>query len=347
MMRLHHALLFLAIGSLEAGTSGPPPIELNVLPICINEFMPANVAAYFNPAGQNADWIELYNPTSETIRLAGWTISDDASEPGRHAISSSLEIAAWDYLLLYADEDLAAGPEHLNFKLSADGGDVGLFDPSGNGQVIHYGEVQDDFSVARVEDCCLSTGCLDWDFRGTPGKDNTGAAGETTVVFQDNNTWRYWDQGTSPGSDWMTTDYNHGGWSSGPAPLGFGDDFQVTIISGGAHNARHMTTWFRANFDLKHTSIEKGKIGLTVDDGARVFINGTEALRVNLPEGPITDETYALVTAGGETEYTMYWYSFDTDLLVSGENTLAVEVHQASVDSSDLNFDLSMTLTRP
>ncbi len=347
MMRPSFLLLLATLGPLEASPQAAPPIEDNVLPICINEFMPANVASLFTEEGENADWIELYNPTKKAISLSGWTLSDDAQTPGKHALSSSLEVPAEGYLLLYADEDLAKGPEHLNFRLSNDGGDVALYDPSGNGQVIHYGQVQDDFSIARTEDCCLTTGCIDWDFRGTPGKDNTGAEGETTTVFPAGSTWHYWDQGTSPSTQWMDPEYDASKWPTGPAPLGFGDDFQVTIISGGAHNARHTTTWFRASFELTDTAIEKGKIGLTVDDGARVFVNGTEALRVNLPNGPLTEETFALEAAADETEYTMYWYSFETDLLVSGENTLAVEVHQATSTSSDLNFDLSIRLTEP
>ena len=159
--------------------------------------------------------------------------------------------------------------------------------------------------------------------------------------------WYYRDSGVSPGPTWIDSDYDHGEWYNGYAPLGFGDDFQVTEIEGGEDGARHITTWFRAEFELKHTSIQSGEIGLTVDDGAIVWINGAEALRVNLPEGEITNETYALTAASGETEYTMYTYTFDADLLVTGENTVAVEVHQATADSSDLNFDLSMTLTLP
>gem|GEM_PF-2628453 len=159
--------------------------------------------------------------------------------------------------------------------------------------------------------------------------------------------WYYRDSGVSPGPDWMSSDYSHGEWYNGYAPLGYGDDFQVTEIAGGDESDRHPTTWFRAKFDLKHTSVQSGQIGLTVDDGALVWVNGVEALRVNMPDGEITEDTYASSTASGETEYTMYTYSFDTDLLVAGENTVAVEVHQATADSSDLNFDLSMRLVLP
>ena len=347
-MRNRPWILLAWMGPLVAAAPAQPPsIESSALRLCINEFMPGNVAAHFDENGQSADWIELHNPNDNAVRLAGWTISDDATDPDRHALSTSLEVPAHGYLMLYADQDPASGAEHITFSLSADGGDVALFDPYGNGQVIHYGVVQDDFSVARVEDCCTTTGCLDWEFRGTPGASNTGDTGDEIEVLAAGALWRYWDQGASPGTTWMATDFDDTAWPAGPAPLGFGDSFQVTVIDGGSSHDRNITTWFRKRFDLGNGPILAGRIGLAVDDGARVWLNGTEVLRVSLPAGPLTDETYALVAAGDAAEYTMYWYSFDASVLTTGQNTLAVEVHQASATSSDLNFDLSMTVTAP
>ena len=40
-------------------------------------------------------------------------------------------------------------------------------------------------------------------------------------------------------------------------------------------------------------------------------------------------------------------FAIDPSLLVEGENTLAVEVHQAKADSSDLSFALKLDATIP
>jgi hypothetical protein len=37
--------------------------------------------------------------------------------------------------------------------------------------------------------------------------------------------WRFWDQGGDLGSAWRQPDYDASGWSSAPAPLGFGEDY--------------------------------------------------------------------------------------------------------------------------
>ena len=45
----------------------------------------------------------------------------------KHAIHSSLWLEAGEFLLFYADGEPDLGPEHLEFKLSSEGGSVGLF----------------------------------------------------------------------------------------------------------------------------------------------------------------------------------------------------------------------------
>ena len=81
----------------------------------------------------------------------------------------------------------------------------------------------------------------------------------------------------------------------------------------------------------------KLKVMMLRDDGAVLYINGTEAARSSMPDGDITYTTLAN-DAGSETTY--YEYNLDTSLLVTGLNTVAVEVHQSGATSSDTSFDL-------
>ena len=67
-----------------------------------------------------------------------------------------------------------------------------------------------------------------------------------------------------------------------------------------------------------------------VDDGARVWLNGVEALSENVPP--------ANVDATRETLVVPFW--LDPALLVEGDNVIAVEVHQGGED--DLAFDLGL-----
>jgi hypothetical protein len=76
------------------------------------------------------------------------------------------------------------------------------------------------------------------------------------------------------------------------------------------------------------------------DDGAVVYVNGTEVFRSNMPGGTITNSTLASSAISGAEETT--WFTNKTAspaLLMTGTNVLAVEVHQGSASSSDLGFN--------
>jgi hypothetical protein len=90
--------------------------------IYINEFMCDNLNAVVDEFGENDDWIELYNSTTNPVNVAGLVLTDDYLELTKHRIpitdSDSMTIAAGGYLLLWADKDQEQGIRHLGFKLN-------------------------------------------------------------------------------------------------------------------------------------------------------------------------------------------------------------------------------------
>ena len=152
--------------------------------------------------------------------------------------------------------------------------------------------------------------------------------------------WKYRDTGTNLETAWRELDYNDASWPSGRAVLGFGDN-QPTPINGGPSNSRFPTTYFRRDFDVDDPSIfDTLIVRLLRDDGAVVYINGDEVFRSNMPDGTIEYGTHATSSSTSETNY--FAKEFDAGSLRAGRNVIAVEVHQATVDSSDLSFDLEL-----
>src|SRR6185503_1143688 len=78
---------------------------------------------------------------------------------------------------------------------------------------------------------------------------------------------------------------------------------------------------------------------LTYDDGAVVYVNGTEVYRINMPEGPVTATTFATAAA----DYTPASATLSPGVLVAGNNIVAVEMHQGNGTSSDISFALELT----
>jgi hypothetical protein len=317
----------------------PGPLEL-----CINEFMPSNGASY-SDQGEFPDWIELHNSSDELVNLDGWTMSDNRDEPAKHVFSGGLVMEPGDFLLVFPDSEGRLGPTHLDFGLDVDGEDVVLYAPDGRGSVVGYGSMETDIAAARVSDCCEGDECWDYVFQGTPGETNATVPEpevESMSLVEKESTWAYNDGGSTPGADWTDAGFSDGSWDEGPGPLGYGDSHIATEVGfGGQSNNKHITTWMRTTFEAEEVAdFIYARIGLLRDDGAVVYLNGTEVVRSNMPQGTIDADTTASSTIGSTTETTYEVFTIDPALIVDGENQLAAEVHQFDGTSSDLGFDL-------
>ncbi len=167
----------------------------------------------------------------------------------------------------------------------------------------------------------------------------TGADVDNAEYVSTGGTWKYLDDGSDQGTEWTGTSFDDSAWSTGDAQLGYGDGDEVTEISyGDDADNKHITAYFRKDFTVDDvTRVIKLKAFILRDDGAVVYINGSEAFRTSMPDGDITYTTLAN-DAGSETTY--YEYNIDPALLVDGSNTVAVEVHQSGATSSDTSFDM-------
>jgi hypothetical protein len=163
-------------------------------------------------------------------------------------------------------------------------------------------------------------------------------------------TWKYLDNGSDQGSAWRNPAFNDALWPANAAQFGYGDGGEATVVSyGPIATNKYITTYFRHAFDVADPSSYAGvTISLLRDDGAVVYLNGREVFRSNMPGGAIAYRTPASANIGGADESTFYPTAISATNLASGRNLLAVEIHQASTNSSDVSFDLELVgNTRP
>jgi hypothetical protein len=155
--------------------------------------------------------------------------------------------------------------------------------------------------------------------------------------------WRYNDAGDDLGEAWRGSEYDDAVWPAGSAQLGYGDGDEVTIVDGGPASNRHMTTYFRTSFEIGSTDeVAVMLLRLLRDDGALVYLNGTEVVRSNMPSGDINFRTRAAQGVAGSDETAWHEFLIDRSLLRAGRNVLAVEIHQVGTRSSDISFDLEL-----
>ncbi len=160
--------------------------------------------------------------------------------------------------------------------------------------------------------------------------------------------WRYLDNGSDQGTAWQASAFVDTGWSLGNAKLGYGEGDEATVVSFGPDpQDRYITTYLRNTFQVTNpANLNFSNLGLLRDDGAVVYLNGTEILRSNMPGGNINYETRALNTVLGQDENTYFQFGINPALVMTGTNVLAVELHQSTSGSSDLAFDLEFIASK-
>ena len=146
------------------------------------------------------------------------------------------------------------------------------------------------------------------------------------------------------GASGVVADFNDNSWASGAAELGYNEGDEATVVSYGPSSSnKYITTYFRHTFDVPDSSLYTGlTVKLVRDDGAAVYLNGTEIVRSNLAAGAGYNTIATSGVSGGDESTFFEFSSIDANLLADGNNVLAVEVHQAAASSSDLSFNLEL-----
>ena len=178
------------------------------------------------------------------------------------------------------------------------------------------------------------------------------ATGQGTTLIARGSSWNYYDQGSLDGTGWSNTSYNTSSWKQGNAPLGYftsdasnGRGYNTILDYGTDANAKRPTYYFRNSFRVTKTPSAEDvfKLNYTIDDGMVVYINGVEVTRYLMPNGTITYSTYASTYANNNPDNGTI--ILDASLFKRGTNSIAIEVHNCDNKSSDIYFDVELTLT--
>ena len=164
-------------------------------------------------------------------------------------------------------------------------------------------------------------------------------------LIKTNETWKYYDKG-APASNWKSESFDDSSWASGQAPLGYKMTGVKTTVSYGSNaNQKNPATYFRKTVNLSTTPSRSDYFLLNyhVDDGFVVYVNCKEAGRYNMPNGNITFNSFSSSYAG-DTPLTGTM-ELSSSLFKSGDNTIAVEIHNNSYTSSDQFWDAELLTT--
>ena len=164
---------------------------------------------------------------------------------------------------------------------------------------------------------------------------------DSTILVDDDATWAYHWSTDAVSADWTQTSYDDSSWSRGTAPIGYGAADLGTTLKPGTPKTRPLTTYARTTFTVADpTAIGGVNVSVTADDGAVVYVNGTEVVRQRMNDGAVTAGTYAsasVTTASARADRQLVFVP--ASQLVAGTNTLAVETHLNYRSSSSMTID--------
>lgn len=191
--------------------------------------------------------------------------------------------------------------------------------------------VQTSVGLVRVSDA-TDAGVFD--------ESNAGFAMSNEIdVVEYGDVWSYHDQGEDQGPDWANADFDDSAWPSGNAQFGYGDGDETTTLVDADPN--YPSAYFRRTITLP--DIPTGaELEVLYDDGAAVFVNGQQVWAVN-----VDDASYGAFASNASADNEVSGGEIPIDAFVEGDNVIAVIAKQASEGSSDLSFDMRMTVTVP
>ena len=164
---------------------------------------------------------------------------------------------------------------------------------------------------------------------------------DSTILVDDDATWAYHWSTDAVSADWTQTSYDDSSWSRGTAPIGYGAADLGTTLKPGTPKTRPLTTYARTTFTVADpTAIGGVNVAVTADDGAVVYVNGTEVVRQRMNDGAVTAGTYAsasVTTPSARADRQLVFVP--ASQLVAGTNTLAVETHLNYRSSSSMTID--------
>ena len=332
-------------------------------------YHPAEIAD--SGGGEHGEFIELFNPTEQFLDISGYTFDRGIT----YTFPAGSAIQALSYIIIAKDPQLIQnqygipdvfGP--FDGALSNSGETIRLLDPNaqtifsfrygthgdwpaapdGTGHSLVFPELNGDSDRAREWISSRNIG-------GSPGfADNPFPAGDQVVELINKDSLGYYFKGLYEPSNgttaWTQPDFVlDNDWLNGLSSYGYSfSQVEMESIStllwdmlGG-----YVSVYVRVPFQISQLEIEfLSHLSLTMfyDDSFVAYLNGTRIAAVGIAgDPPAFDQT-----SSTDSDYPpeIIDITSNIDLLVPGENILAIQGHNSNIGSSDFILAPVLTMT--
>jgi hypothetical protein len=156
------------------------------------------------------------------------------------------------------------------------------------------------------------------------------------TLIDEGDIFKYIIPDSSTSALWRFLSFNDSNWNNGNSGFGYADNDDNTNIPSGT-----ISVYLRKKILISDISkISRLILDIDFDDGFVAYINGTEVARANISGSPPSYDSTTLVDheaqiySGGIPD--RFSIENPEEILVNGENLLAIQIHNISNTSSDM-----------
>lgn len=308
----------------------------------------------FNTRNGAGSWALFVDSTGTLWQGGDWTYSTRAGY-----------VRQWSGgFVRHAQRDVTppSTPQNLTATSSADGVSLTWGASTDDHAVTAYQVLRNDRVIATVTGTTASLPAAPADTSyfvralDAAGNASASTAGVTATtepvppassnLIATGSTWSYVYDATGPTGDWTATAYDSSSWSTGAAPLGWGQATLGTTLST-TLSTKPLTSFYRQSFQIADASVIAGvDITTRADDGIVLYVNGTEVLRKNVDPGADGVGVYANTAVSATSALANpVTVTVPGYLFVTGKNVISASVHSNYRSTPSHSFELSATAT--
>jgi hypothetical protein len=299
-----------------------------------------------------AEFIELFNASDRTVDLSGWRVTGGVE----FLFPAGSQLTAGGFAVV------AESPGFLQqrFGITAFGPFAGRLNNDGDRIVLR------DAQDAVVDEVDYALG-FPWPTVGDPpgysielvhpGLDNNlggswrvsargGPVADAQTLVPAGSRWRYFKglrEPSSPAAAWRSAGFDDQTWLTGKSPVGY-DPAVAMATSLSDMRGGYASVYLRQRFTVADPALIRSlALEAMFDDGIKVWINGVQVLNQGLPNAEVAFDQLAPGPARESSDFAEFNLPPPRDYLVAGDNILAIQLQNVSLnDSSDCFVDIRL-----
>lgn len=290
----------------------------------ISEFLAQNNGLLLDEEGDSPDWIEIQNPTPQSINLLDWTLTDSVTNLAKWTFPST-NLAPGARLVIFAsgkDKRSPGANLHTNFKLDTDGEYLALVAPGGTNVVSAFAPVYPpqlanvSYGISQLAGAVAVV---------------SGSVPARVLVPANGSLGTSWSSPSFDDSTW-TAGFNGVGYETSPAE--YATLIETSVRQGMANNN---SCYIRIPFVVANPAdFTQWRLLMQYDDGFVAYLNGQEVARRNAPD---TLAWNSAATANHPDSDAVVPEEFSLQamegLIIAGTNILAIQGLNTGTSSSD------------